>query len=276
MNNKDKNNRRRDFKRQKDNYNNFNDDNFKSEGNDKIEGRNPIIEALKSDREIDKLLIAKGAETGSMKKVIGMAKEKGIAISFVERKKLDMMSESHNHQGVIAYVAAHSYVSIDDILEKAEKLGEDPFVIILDEITDPHNLGSIMRTADAVGAHGIIIPKRRSVGLTSIVAKTSAGAIEYVPVCKVSNISATIDELKKRGLWICGADMRGTVSYNQDLKGSLGLVIGSEGKGISKLVKKKCDFLVKLPMKGDVSSLNASVAASVLMYEVVRQREYMK
>ncbi|MCT4594802.1 MAG: 23S rRNA (guanosine(2251)-2'-O)-methyltransferase RlmB [Anaeromicrobium sp.] len=243
---------------------------------DKIQGRNPVIEALKSNREIDKIVVAKGSESGSMKKIMGMAKEKGIPISFAERKKLDQICESHNHQGVIAYVAAHTYVDVDTILDKAKELGEEPFVIILDEITDPHNLGSIIRTADAVGAHGVIIPKRRSVGLTSTVAKTSAGAIEYVPVSKVSNISSTIDYLKDKGLWIAGAHMKGEVSYKQNLKGSIGLVIGSEGKGISRLVKEKCDFLVKLPMKGQVSSLNASVAASVLMYEVVRQREFTK
>ncbi|QEK11149.1 23S rRNA (guanosine(2251)-2'-O)-methyltransferase RlmB [Crassaminicella thermophila] len=240
---------------------------------DKIEGRNPVIEALRANREIDKIMIAKGAE-GSVKKIIGMAKDKGISIQYVQKQKLDNISQSHAHQGVIAFVAAHNYVEVEDILKKAEEKGEDPFIIILDEITDPHNLGSIMRTADAAGAHGIIIPKRRAVGLTSIVAKTSAGAIEYVPVAKVSNIAQTIDMLKSQGVWVIGADMSGEKKhYEENMKGKIALVIGSEGKGIGRLIKEKCDFLVNIPMKGEVSSLNASVAASILMYEVVRQRE---
>ncbi|MCT4606237.1 MAG: 23S rRNA (guanosine(2251)-2'-O)-methyltransferase RlmB [Marinisporobacter sp.] len=240
---------------------------------DKIEGRNPVIEALRADREIDKIMITKGAE-GSVKKIIGMAKDKGIPIQYVEKQKLDQISVSHAHQGVIAFVAAHKYVEVEDILKKAEEKNEDPFVIILDEITDPHNLGSIMRTADACGAHGIIIPKRRSVGLTGIVAKTSAGAIEYVPVAKVSNIARTIEFLKSEGIWVVGADMAGEKKhYEENLQGKIALVIGSEGKGIGRLIKEKCDFLVNIPMKGEVSSLNASVAASILMYEVVRQKE---
>ncbi|WP_129599408.1 23S rRNA (guanosine(2251)-2'-O)-methyltransferase RlmB [Anaerophilus nitritogenes] len=240
---------------------------------DKIEGRNPVIEALKSDREIDKIMILKGAE-GSVKKIIGMAKDKNVVISYVEKQKLDQISESHAHQGVIAFVAAHKYSDLEDIFKKAETKGEDPFIIILDEITDPHNLGSIIRTANASGAHGVIIPKRRAVGLTGVVAKTSAGAIEYVPVCKVSNIAQTIDALKDRGVWIAGADMDGKKKYHEEnLTGKIALVIGSEGKGISRLIKEKCDFLVNIPMKGEVSSLNASIAASILMYEVTRQRE---
>ncbi|QXM07292.1 23S rRNA (guanosine(2251)-2'-O)-methyltransferase RlmB [Crassaminicella indica] len=240
---------------------------------DKIEGRNPVIEALRADRAIDKIMIANGAE-GSVKKIIGMAKDKNIPIQYVKKQKLNEISVSHAHQGVIAFVAAHTYVEVEDILKKAEEKNEDPFIIILDEITDPHNLGSIMRTADACGAHGVIIPKRRSVGLTGIVAKTSAGAIEYVPVAKVSNIVRTIDFLKSQGLWVVGADMTGEKKhYEENLKGKIALVIGSEGKGIGRLVKEKCDFLVNIPMKGEVSSLNASVAAAVLMYEVVRQRE---
>ncbi|WP_053955627.1 23S rRNA (guanosine(2251)-2'-O)-methyltransferase RlmB [Inediibacterium massiliense] len=240
---------------------------------DKIEGRNPVIEVLKADREIDKIMILKGAE-GSAKKIIGMAKDKNIVISYVEKQKLDQISESHAHQGVIAFVAAHKYSDLEDIFKKAEEKGEDPFIIILDEITDPHNLGSIIRTANASGAHGIIIPKRRAVGLTGVVAKTSAGAIEYVPVCKVSNIAQTIDSLKDKGVWIAGADMDGKKKYHEEnLTGSIALVIGSEGKGISRLIKEKCDFLVNIPMKGEVSSLNASIAASILMYEVARQRE---
>ncbi|MBF8983465.1 23S rRNA (guanosine(2251)-2'-O)-methyltransferase RlmB [Lutibacter sp. B2] len=240
----------------------------------KIEGRNPVIEVLKSDRDIDKIMIANGAEKGSMQIIIGKAKDRGITIQYVDRKKIDQLSETHAHQGVIAFAAAHNYVEVSDILKRAQDQGEDAFIIILDEITDPHNLGSIIRTADACGAHGIIIPKRRAVGLTGIVAKTSAGAIEYVPVAKVSNIGQTIDSLKEQGIWITGADMAGeNKHYEQDLKGKIGLVIGSEGKGISRLIKEKCDFLVNIPMKGKVSSLNASVASSILMYEVVRQRE---
>lgn len=240
---------------------------------DKIEGRNPVIEALKSDREIDKIMITKGAE-GSVKKIIGMAKDKKITVQYVEKQKLDQISESHAHQGVIAFVAAHKYVDVTDILKRAEDKGEDAFIIILDEITDPHNLGSIMRTADAAGAHGVIIPKRRSVGLTGTVAKTSAGAIEYVPVAKVSNIAQTIEYLKAQGIWVMGADMAGKKKYyEEDMKGKIALVIGSEGKGMGRLIKEKCDFLVNVPMKGKIGSLNASVAASILMYEVSRQRE---
>lgn len=244
------------------------------EKSDKIEGRNPIIEALKSDREIDKILIAKGAIQGSIQKIIGMAKDKKVPIQYVERRKIDDLSQSNNHQGIIAFVAAHEYVEVEDILKVAEDRGEAPFIIILDEITDPHNLGSVIRSADAAGAHGIIIPKRRAVGLTAVVAKTSAGAVEYMGVAKVSNISQTIEYLKEKGIWIVGADVDGEKTYyHNDLTGKIALVIGSEGKGLSRLVKEKCDFLVNIPMKGKVSSLNASVAASVLMYEVIRQRE---
>ena len=241
---------------------------------DRIEGRNPVMEALRSDREIDKIFIAKGAEQGSVQKIIGMAKDKGIPIQYVERQKIDQLSESHAHQGVLAYVAAYEYSDVDDIIKSAEKRGEAPFIIILDEITDPHNLGSVIRTANAAGAHGIIIPKRRSVGLTAVVAKTSAGALEYVSVAKVSNIAQTIDSLKEKGIWIVGADMEGTQTYYRaDLTGKIALVIGSEGKGIGRLIKEKCDFLVNIPMKGEVGSLNASVAASIIIYEVMRQRE---
>ncbi|SNS38736.1 23S rRNA (guanosine2251-2'-O)-methyltransferase [Anaerovirgula multivorans] len=241
--------------------------------NDKVEGRNPVMEALKSEREIDKILVAKGAKEGSINKVIGMAKDKGVFIQYVERQKLNEIAESNNHQGVIALVAAYKYTEVEDILEIARRKGEKPFVILLDEIMDPHNLGSIMRTADAVGVHGIVIPKRRSVGLTATVAKTSAGAIEYVPVAKVSNIAQTIDKLKQEGLWIVGADMSGDKDYyHEDMKDAIALVIGNEGKGISRLIKEKCDFLVKIPMVGKVASLNASVAAATLMYEVFRQK----
>ncbi|WP_425448433.1 23S rRNA (guanosine(2251)-2'-O)-methyltransferase RlmB [Dethiothermospora halolimnae] len=237
-----------------------------------IGGRNPIIEALKSGREIEKILLSKGENKGSIKKIVGMAKDKGIPIQYVNKNKLDEMANT-NHQGVIAIASAYKYKTLDDIMKRAEERNEAPFIIILDEIEDPHNLGAIMRTAECAGAHGIIIPKRRSVGLTSTVAKTSAGAIEYLPVVKVSNIGYAIDELKNKGLWIYGADMDGEDYYfDKDLKGAIGLVIGNEGKGIGRLVKEKCDFLIKIPMKGKVSSLNASVATSVITYEILRQR----
>ncbi len=239
-----------------------------------IEGRNPVIEALKAEREIEKLLISKGNKEGSIKKIIAMAKDMGVPVQYVDKNKINQISTSNAHQGVIAYVAAYKYYDVEDILKIAREKGESPFLIILDEIKDPHNLGSVLRTANAVGVHGVIIPKRRAVGLTATVAKTSAGAIEYVPVAKVTNLARTIDELKQEGIWFIGADMEGNdVHYNCDLKGSIGIVIGSEGKGISRLIKEKCDFLVRLPMKGEVSSLNASVAASVLMYEALRQRD---
>lgn len=242
-----------------------------------IEGRNPVIEALKSDREIEKILIAKGSQQGSIGKIIGMARDKKIIIQNVERKKLDLMSSTNSHQGVIAIASAYRYKTIDDIFENAKEHNEDPFVVVLDEITDPHNLGSIIRTAECAGAHGVIIPKRRSAGVTSVVSKTSAGALEYIPVAKVSNISYAIDELKNRGVWIYGADAKGEENYfEKKLTGPVALVIGSEGKGISRLVKEKCDFLISIPMKGNINSLNASVAASLIMYEVLRQREYKK
>lgn len=241
---------------------------------DKIQGRNPVMEALKSGREIDKILLAKGTEGGSLIKILAKAKEKGIPIQYVDRQKINEMASSTSHQGIIAMVAAYKYVHFEDIIENRANKDKDPFILILDEIMDPHNLGSIMRTANAVGVDGIIIPKRRSVGLTAVVAKTSAGAIEYVPVAKVSNIAQTIDKIKEKGIWVAGAHMDGDKDhYNTDLKGPLALVIGNEGEGISRLIKEKCDFLVKLPMVGQVPSLNASVAAAVLMYEVFRQRE---
>ena len=237
-----------------------------------IEGRNPIIEALRSDRPIDKLMISNTSKEGSIKKIIGMAKEKNIVIQYVDKHKLDEISTSHSHQGVIAIVSDYKYYELEDLFEIARERGEDPFFIILDEITDPHNLGTIIRTADAVGAHGVIIPKRRSVHITSVVAKASAGAVEYVPVCKVTNIANTIKHLKKEGLWIAAADMDGGVFYEQDLTGPLALVIGSEGFGVSRIVKQNCDFVVKMPMIGNVSSLNASVAGGILLYEIFRQR----
>lgn len=238
-----------------------------------LEGRNPIIEAIKSGRTIEKLLIAKGSQEGSIRQIVAMAREKGLVIVEVDREKLDYMSETKSHQGVIAITSPYKYVDVEDILNYAKEKGERPFVIILDEIYDPHNLGAIIRTANAVGAHGIIIPKRRAVGLTPTVAKASAGAIEYVKVAKVTNISQTINQLKENGLWIVGADMDGDKPYfESDLTDSIALVIGSEGEGMSRLVKERCDYLVNMPMKGEISSLNASVAGAVLMYEVVRQR----
>ncbi len=240
---------------------------------DIIEGRNPVMEALKSDREIDKIFIQKGERHGSIIKVISIAKEKRIVIIEAERQKLDTMSVTGAHQGVIAFAATQKYVSVEEIITAAKNKGEKPFIIIVDEVTDPHNLGAIIRTADAVGAHGVIIPQRRSVGLSAVVAKASAGAVEYVPVAKAVNLARTIDELKQKGIWIAGADISGEKTYYEtDLSGAIGLVIGSEGTGISRLIKEKCDFLVNIPMKGKISSLNASVAGAILMYEILRQR----
>ena len=239
---------------------------------DTVIGRNPVLEAIKSGRPIDKILIKKGKYEGSMVPLIKKAKEMGIIIQEADRAKLDALAEGENHQGVIAYVSAHSYVSVDDILKNAEDKGEAPFVIICDKITDPHNLGAIIRTANCVGAHGVIIPKRSSAGINSTVAKTSAGAVEYTGVAKVTNIADTIDKLKKKGLWIAAADMDGGSMYKTDLKGALGIVVGSEGSGVSRLVKEKCDFIISIPMYGEINSLNASVAAGVVMYEAVRQR----
>ncbi|WP_158738309.1 23S rRNA (guanosine(2251)-2'-O)-methyltransferase RlmB [Alteribacillus sp. YIM 98480] len=239
-----------------------------------ISGKNPVLEAIRSERSINKVWIAEGAGKGQMKQIYQAAKENNIIIQQAPRKKLDELSGTSRHQGVVASVAAYRYAELEDILEKAADLQEDPFCILLDEIADPHNLGSILRTADAAGAHGVIIPKRRSVGLTQSVAKSSTGAIEHVPVARVTNMSRTMDELKKRGLWLAGTDASGTEDFrewNADMP--LGLVIGSEGKGMSRLVKEKCDFLLKIPMKGHVTSLNASVAASLLMYEVYRKRQ---
>ncbi|MCX8046621.1 MAG: 23S rRNA (guanosine(2251)-2'-O)-methyltransferase RlmB [Anoxybacillus gonensis] len=239
---------------------------------DLIIGKNPVLEALKSGREMNKIWIAEGSQRGQMQPIIQLAKEMGITVQYVPKKKMDQLSDG-NHQGVIAQVAAYRYYDIDDLFKKAEERKEAPFFIILDELEDPHNLGSIMRTADAVGAHGIIIPKRRSVGLTATVAKASTGAIEYVPVARVTNLARTVDELKERGVWIFGTDAKGNQDYRQlDGMIPLALVIGSEGKGMSRLLREKCDVLVRLPMIGHVTSLNASVAASLLMYEVYRKR----
>lgn len=240
---------------------------------DIVEGRNAVIEALRSDRTIEQILISKGDKEGSINVVRGLAKEKGIVVKEVDRKKLDLMSETGVHQGVIAKVTPYKYFTLEDMLNKAEKAGEKPFIVILDEIEDPHNLGSIVRTAELCGVHGIIIPKRRNVGITPTVYKSSAGAIEHMMVAKVTNINSTIDELKEKNIWIYGADMEGEdYSYKSNLDGAIALVIGSEGKGISKLTKEKCDKLIKIPMVGKINSLNASVAAGILMYEVLKTR----
>ena len=239
---------------------------------DIIFGRGPVMETLKSDRAVDKLIIKSGPYAKSLIPIIDLAKSKGIVISQADGAKLDKMANGENHQGVIALVSAYEYVTVEDILSRAEQKGESPFVIICDKITDPHNLGAIIRTANCVGATGVIIPKRNSVGVNSVVMKTSVGAAEYTPVAKVTNIAATIDELKEKGLWVTAADMDGQSMYDIDFKGAIALVIGSEGNGISRLVREKCDFIASIPMKGEINSLNASVAGAVLMYEALRQR----
>lgn len=238
-----------------------------------VEGRNPVLEVLKSKRTVDKLYIAKGELEGSIKKLIGIAKDKGIVITEVDRKKLDEMSQTGAHQGVIAIVSPYEYYSLEDILNYAKVKNQDPFIVILDEIEDPHNLGSIARTVNACGAHGIIIPKRRSALVTSTVLKASAGAIEHTRIAKVTNINQTIRELKEKGVWIIGTDMDGEAYYKSNLTGPVALVIGSEGSGISRLVKENCDMIISIPMNGEINSLNASVAAGIVMYDVVRQRE---
>ena len=238
-------------------------------------GRNPVTEAIKSGRPIDKILMQKDGE-GSVRVIAGLAREQGLQLQYVDKIVLDKLCPGKSHQGVAAYVAAHEYVSVDDILAAAAKKNEDPFIIILDGLEDPHNLGAILRTADGAGAHGVIIPSRRSVSLTDTVAKASAGAIEYVPVAKVNNLAQTIDELKKKGIWIASVDMGGVNYPDAGLKGPLAIVIGSEGDGISRLVREKSDFIVGIPMKGRVNSLNASNAAAIVMYEAARQRELGK
>lgn len=248
-------------------------ENKKPEQNeDLLIGRNAILEALGNNRPIDALFVSRGEKNGSICRIIAMCREKGIVIKEVDSKKLDFMCGHSNHQSVVARCAFHEYVSVDEILTLAKVRGENPFIIICDEIEDPHNLGAIIRTAEITGAHGIIIPKRRSVSLTYAVGKTSAGALEYVPVAKVGNLSSEIEKLKEKGVWIYGLDMRGDNYCQTDFSGAVALVIGSEGKGLSRLVKEKCDFIVSLPMKGKISSLNASVAAGITMMEVSRQR----
>lgn len=237
-----------------------------------IEGRNAVIEAFRSGKTIDKVFVLDGCQDGPIRTAVREAKKYDTVINFVPRERLDQMSETGKHQGIIAYAAAYEYAEVEDILKAAEEKGEAPFIFLLDNIEDPHNLGAIIRTANLSGAHGVIIPKRRAAGLTATVAKTSAGALNYTPVAKVTNLSAAIEELKKKGLWFVCADMGGELMYKQDLKGPIGLVIGNEGEGVSRLVKEKCDFLTAIPMKGNIDSLNASVAAGVLAYEIVRQR----
>lgn len=237
-----------------------------------IEGRNAVIEAYRSVKPIDKLFILDGCQDGPMMTIKREAKKHDTLVKYVTKERLDQLSETGKHQGVIAYAAAYEYAEVDDILEAAKKKGEPPFIFLLDNIEDPHNLGAIIRTANLAGAHGVIIPKRRAVGLTATVAKASAGAIYYTPVAKVTNLTNTIRELKEQGMWFVCADMGGTTMYDLDLKGSIGLVIGNEGEGVSKLVKENCDFVASIPMKGDIDSLNASVATGVLAYEIVRQR----
>lgn len=235
---------------------------------DLLIGRNAVTEALKSDREIDTLILMKNNNNPALSRLASMAKEKGAVVKEVDSKKLDFMCGGANHQGVAAYVAAHEYASVEDIFAYAEEKGEAPFIVVCDEIEDPHNLGAIIRTAECAGVHGIIIPKRRSASLNFTVGKTSAGALEYMRVARVSNLASTIDELKEKGCWVYGADMDGTDYKKTDFSGAVVLVIGSEGKGIGKLIRQKCDAIVSLPMKGNINSLNASVAAGILMYEV--------
>lgn len=237
-----------------------------------IEGRNAVIEAFRSGKPIDKIFIQDGVQDGPMQTIKREAKKHNTMMKFVTKERLDQLSETGKHQGVIAYTAAYEYAEVEDILEAARQKKKAPFLFLLDNIEDPHNLGAIIRTANLAGAHGVIIPKNRAAGLTATVARTSAGALNYTPVARVTNMAKTIEDLKKEGMWFVCADMGGTVMYDLNLTGSIGLVIGNEGEGVSRLVKEKCDFIASIPMKGDIDSLNASVAAGVLAYEIVRQR----
>ena len=237
-----------------------------------IEGRNAVLEAFRSGKTIDRLFVLDGCQDGPVRTIVREAKKHDTIVNFVPKERLDSMSETGHHQGVMAYAAAYEYAEVDDILKIAEEQGEPPFLFLLDGIEDPHNLGAIIRTANLAGAHGVIIPKRRAVGLTATVARTSAGALNYTPVAKVTNMAATIEDLKKRGIWFVCADMGGESMYRLNLTGPIGLVIGNEGEGVSRLVKEKCDMIASIPMKGDIDSLNASVATGVLAYEIVRQR----
>jgi len=238
----------------------------------RIEGRNAVLEAFRSGRTIDKLYVLDGAQEGSIRTIVREAKRQGTILSFVTKERLDQISETGKHQGVIACAAAYSYATVEEILARAREKGEDPFLILLDGIEDPHNLGAIIRTANLAGAHGVIIPKRRAVGLTAVVAKASSGAINYTPVAKVTNLTTVIEKLKEEGIWFVCADTQGDVMYSLNLTGPIGLVIGNEGEGVSRLVKENCDFVASIPVRGEIESLNASVAAGVLAYEIVRQR----
>lgn len=238
----------------------------------KIEGRNAVLEALRAGKPIDKLYVLDGCPDGPVRTIIREAKKGNTIINYVKKERLDQLSETGHHQGVIAMAASYEYATVEDILEKAREKGEAPFIFVLDNIEDPHNLGAMIRTANLAGAHGVIIPKRRAVGLTPTVARTSAGAINYTPVAKVTNLKQTMEQLKKEGMWFVCADMDGTPYYQMDLKGPMGLVIGNEGEGVSRLIKETCDFVASIPMKGDIDSLNASVAAGVLAFEIARQR----
>lgn len=237
-----------------------------------IEGRNAVIEAYRAGRPIDKLFVLDGCQDGPILTIKREAKAKGTPVKFVTKERLDQLSETGHHQGVIAYAAAYEYAEVEEILENARKKGEPPFLFLLDSIEDPHNLGAIIRTANLAGAHGVIVPKNRAAGLTAVVAKTSAGALNFTPVARVTNLAKTIEELKKEGIWFVCADMGGTQMYDLNLTGPIGLVIGNEGEGVGRLVREKCDMIASIPMKGDIDSLNASVAAGVLAYEIVRQR----
>ena len=237
-----------------------------------IEGRNAVLEALRSGKPMDKLYVLDGCQDGPIRTIVREAKKHDVILQFVTKERLNQLSETGKHQGVIAHAAAYEYAQVEDMLELAKSRGEDPFIFLLDNIEDPHNLGAIIRTANLAGVHGVIIPKRRAVGLTATVARTSAGALNYTPVARVTNLKKTVEDLKKQGLWFVCADMDGTMMYDLDLKGPIGLVIGNEGEGVSRLMKENCDFVAGIPMKGDIDSLNASVAAGVLAYEIVRQR----
>lgn len=237
-----------------------------------IEGRNAVLEAFRSGKPIDKLFVLDGCQDGPIRTIVREAKKHDTILQFVTKERLSQISETGRHQGVIAYAAAYEYADVEDMLKLAESKGEDPFLILLDNIEDPHNLGAIIRTANLAGVHGVIIPKRRAVGLTATVAKTSAGALNYTPVAKVTNLAKTMESLKEKGLWFVCADMGGEEMYDLNLTGPIGLVIGNEGEGVSRLVKETCDFTARIPMNGDIDSLNASVAAGVLAYEIVRQR----
>lgn len=238
----------------------------------KVEGRNAVLEAFRSGKAVDKLFVLERCEDGPVRTILREAKKHDTMVKFVKKERLDQMSETGKHQGVIAMTAAYTYAEVEDILEAAREKGEPPFILLLDNIEDPHNLGAIIRTANLAGAHGVIIPKRRAAGLTAVVARTSAGALNYTPVAKVTNLKTVMEELKKEGMWFVCADMGGTSYYELDLKGPMGLVIGNEGEGVSRLVKENCDFIASIPMKGDIDSLNASVAAGILAFEIARQR----